>query len=131
MGNLSSMWQRFKTWLGAPQLRSETPLSFEEQVARALAGPGNPENIQVDWSNAPADAIEWRFDERRQQGCWINGKNRVEEYGIVWEAYEAPSFGASQKASIKITPEGIAARDATRLQNNTVPAETLAHARRL
>ena len=131
MNKPSSLWQRFKTWLRGPQWTPEKILSFEQQVMRALAGPGNPENIQVDWSNAPADAIEWRFDERSQRGCWINGKNRVEEYGIVWEAYEAPSFGASQKASIKITPEGIAARDATRLQNNTAHAETLAPARRL
>jgi hypothetical protein len=126
-----SLWQRFRSWLSAPELRVEKPLTFQQQVARAMAGPGNPENIEVDWSTAPSDAIEWRFDERNQRGYWINGKHRIEEYGIVYDAYDAPSFGATRKTAIKIAPADAAARDAVQLQATTPTVSSSRPSRRL
>lgn len=131
MSKKRSLWQRFKTWLLASDLQLKEPLSFHEQIARAMAGPGNPDNIEVDWSIAPEDAIEWRFDERAQRGYWINGNHRIEEYGIVYDAYPAPDFGANQEAAVKITPAGVALREAVVLQSTTQTAVSTCISRRL
>ena len=74
-----------------------------------------PPVVQVDWTLAPDDAVEWVFDARAGRGRWLNGNHTVEEYGIVWEWDPAPSFGATGAMRVRKTEADEAARQAARL----------------
>lgn len=127
-----SLWRRLVEWAKF-SFTEEEKLSYQEKVLRSL-NPGNPEEIEVDWVQAPDDAIEWVFDpSSAAHGRWLNGKKTYEEYGIVHDWSWAPSFGATQKARVKITPSDITLQNAHKLSMSTQAAstESLASPRRL
>lgn len=102
---MQTAWQAFKSGLSrfvAPDyLRDPT----WDDVPRI-------EVIEVDWTQAPLDAVTWKYSAKPKQGRWLNGKNRIEEYGCVWEWTPAPSFGATQEATVNIDELGRAKRAA-------------------
>ena len=90
--------------------------------ATLVASVGHPPSarVQVDWTQAPEDAIEWVYDERGRRGRWLNGKHTVEEYGIVWEWAPAPDFGAVHAMRVKKTVADEALRQAAALNTQTM-----------
>lgn len=115
------LWARLVEWAKFT-FEEEEKLSDHERVMRHL-NPGNPEDIEVDWTQAPSDAIEWRFDPKSaNHGRWLNGNKTFEEFGVVHEWEWAPSFGATQRACVKITPGDRARQAAHRLSEATRPS---------
>ena len=82
--------------------------------------PNHPlQDIEVDWTLAPLDAVEWVYDEKARRGRWLNGKHEIEEYGLVWEWYPAPDFGATRATRIRKTPRDEAQCQAAHLETDT------------
>lgn len=68
-----------------------------------LHPPAPPEDVVVDWHQAPDGFHIWKFDARKNRAVWLNGKSTIEEYGQVWEAMPAPDFGATTTCKLEMT----------------------------
>lgn len=93
------------------ELLAERPLTPLERIARQMNPPPPPPGT-VDWNLAPDGFHIWRFHEAKNIAVWLNGKHRVEEWGMVWEAVEAPTFGITTDAKVEMTAEQAQARRA-------------------
>lgn len=66
-----------------------------ERVLRRRYPPAPPPGVVVDWDQSPRGYPIWKHDAEKGVSVWMNGQSRVEEYGQVWDALPAPSFGAT------------------------------------
>lgn len=83
-----------------------------EAFARKLHPPPPPEGVVVDWDQAPEGFHIWKYDAEKGYAVWLNGKSKIEEWGQVWEAREAPDFGATTTCKLQMTTLEQLAREA-------------------
>lgn len=106
-------------------------ISLEELESELLQHAKNVNFEGVDWSKAPKGkgVNEWRYDAKGKCGRWLTGKNQMEEFGIVWEWFPAPDFGATDALVVKKTPEDdLALEEVERLTQQIKPLdENLKH----
>lgn len=143
MPSSPSIWERFYQRFRAavrPDPNATTKHSFEEllknrpltpyaRAIKALTPPPPPAGVTIDWTQAPDGFHIWRYHEDKQVAVWLNGKNRTEEWGIVWEAMPAPTFGVTTDSKATMSEEEGRRRRAIKLAEQlrqTLPAAVAA-----
>lgn len=109
------------------ELLAEKPASPWDKMARQMNPPPPPASAIIDWNQAPDGFHIWRFHEAKNVAVWLNGKHKFEEWGMVWEAVAAPTFGVTTDAKAIMTPEQGRARNAfkrSQALGKALPAET-------
>ncbi len=109
------------------ELWRATSGTLEDRIYSALNIPPPPPEVVVDWNLAPEGFVTWRFHKQKDQAVWLTGRKRFEEYGTVWEAADAPRFGATEDMQITITPQqadAIRARKRAEALGEQLPAAT-------